>query len=414
MTALLWSSILLVLFTGPPKFRVRSAEAAAYGEIDVAAMIQLVVWVAAALFTAYQAYRHRDHLHPTKLHKLSVLVIVTMAISIAGSMAPGLTAFKTLQVATAFFFCWIYITRFGSEKFFQVVMIGSLLLCALVIAMLFIDPEAVLSYETSGEARLRGQAIYEVAHPALFGLILLITGMHNLPKIWRLPGGVLFGSALLFSVARIDWLAFATIIGMAVILKADIAGRKWAKAAFWLSPFAAAALLAFLSRMRDLDTLYADSERLGLWGYIILNSLDVSPWIGTGFISGSRLFGMEYSSTLASGHSIFVDALAGCGLLGLAALVILAAAMLRGALRLPSGGCGRLPFTVAAFTVAMLMISLVGAEIEATPFGVLFWGLVTIIAFSAEKAHAAEHPVVSTHALRPRRPGPARHSYRVT
>jgi O-antigen ligase len=379
-----WTLLLLLLFTGPPKFRVRSADAAASGDVDFAAMIQLAVWVLAALFTAYQLYRNREHLHFTTLHKLGLLVIGTMALSTVASMSPELTAFKTAQVATAFAFCWLYVVRFGTHKFFHGVMIGSLFLCGAVVALWFVDPSMVVLYEASGQARLRGQAVYEVAHPAVFGLILLLTGAHKLPRGLRLLSAILFGSALLLSVDRIDWLAFAVVVGIAVTLQVDIPGHKWAKMVVWLSPVGAVLLLSFLTRMRELDSLYTDSARLGLWAYIIGSALDASPWIGTGFISGSRLLGMEYSSTLASGHSIFVDALSGCGLLGLSALLALVIVMVKTSVGILRRTCDGLSFTAAVITIALLIISLVGAEIEATPFGVLFWGLLTALPASRD------------------------------
>ena len=375
-----WAVLLFLLFTGPPKFRVREADAAANGDLDLATLMQLTVGLAVGLFTLYQYIARRKQCHMTKLHWLAVGVIGTMAVSAINSLSPSLTAFKALQVAIAFMFCRLFIQLFSVERFLHVIMIGCLFLCAAVMVMWFFDPSSVVLIESTGEARLRGQAIYEVAHPALFGMVLLLSGVHTLSKTAQWVAAFLFGLALLFSVDRIDWLAFAVVIGLAAWLRPDISGRRLARALVWLSPFVAMALLSFLSSRRDLDSMFADSERFGLWAFLIANTLSTSPWIGTGFIAGSRLTGLEYSTPLPSGHSIFIDAFSGCGFIGLGALVILTLALWTSTIRLVRTNKHRAPFAVASLMLCLLLLSVVGAEIEATPFGVLFWGLVSALA----------------------------------
>jgi len=377
---IIWTVFLLLLFTGPPKFRVRSPDAAAYGELDFATIVQLIVWIVAALFTFYQFFVNRKRCQASKLHFLAAIVIGTMALSTFTSLAPSLTAFKAFQVAVAFIFCWLFIQLYGIERFLHVIMLGCLFLCAAVVVMWFLDPASVVTIESTGEARLRGQAVYEVAHPALFGLVLLLSGVHTLSKLAQWLAALLFGSALLFSLDRSNWLAFAFVVGLAAWLKPQISGRKWARAFVWLAPFAAMALLSFLSSKRDLDTLYADSERLGLWAFLIANTLETSPWIGTGFIAGSRLTGMDYTVSLPSGHSIFIDAFSGCGFIGLAALIFLVVALVAKAIRVLSKGTDKVSFALAGLMLSLLLVSLIGGEIEATPFGVLFWGLVSALA----------------------------------
>jgi len=307
-----------------------------------------------------------------------------MGISTITSLSPSLTAFKTIQVAIAFLFCRLFIQLFGVERFLHVIMWGCLFLCTAVVVLWFFDPDSVVLIESTGEARLRGQAIYEVAHPALFGLVLLLSGVHTLGKGLQWFAILLFGLALLLSLDRGDWLAFAVTIALAAWLKPDISGRRWARILVWLSPVVALALLSFLFGRRDLDSMFADSDRWGLWAFLVANTLATSPWIGTGFIAGSRLTGMEYTIPLPSGHSIFIDAFSGCGLLGLAALVVLVFGLLPKTMRLVSRSKNKVSFAVGGLVFCLLLLSLIGAEIEATPFGVLFWGLVSAVAFCVD------------------------------
>jgi hypothetical protein len=380
----IWTAFLFLLFTGPPKFRVRSPDAAAYGELDPGTVMQLIVWITIGLFTFYQFIAKRERRNTTGLHWVSFLVIGTMGISTFTSLSPSLTAFKTIQVVIAFLFCWLFIQLFGVDRFLHVIMWGCLFLCTAVVVMWFFDPDSVVLIESTGEARLRGQAIYEVAHPALFGLVLLLSGVHTLGKGLQWFAVLLFGSALLLSLDRMDWLAFAVTVALAAYLKPDIPGRRLARVSVCLSPVVAMVLLSFLSGRRELDSMFADSERWGLWAFLVANTLATSPWIGTGFIAGSRLTGMEYTIPLPSGHSIFIDAFSGCGLLGLAALLVLVFVLLPKTMRLVSRSKNKVSFAVGGLVFCLLMVSLVGAEIEATPFGVLFWGLVSAVAFSVD------------------------------
>ncbi|MCB7128703.1 MAG: hypothetical protein J3T61_04120, partial [Candidatus Brocadiales bacterium] len=51
------SVFFLLLFTGPPKFRFRDAEASLYGELDFASIMQILIWGVVGAWTGWQFVR---------------------------------------------------------------------------------------------------------------------------------------------------------------------------------------------------------------------------------------------------------------------------------------------------------------------------------------------------------------------
>lgn len=377
-----WTFCFLVLFTGPPKFRVRDADASLSGELDTATVVEIIVWAIGALFLVYQLFwsKHRKRLHFTRLHWIGLTVIGIMCLSGIVSISPLLTLFKAFQVLVAFLLSAAMIDRFGLEHFFRLVLIGSLVLCLLVTILYFIDASLVMELDSSGELRLRGRPIYEVCHPALFAIIISL-GLPSRITAFRIFILSFCGVLLLASLTRIDWLALAIILALVVWLQPDIPGRRLVNVGFLASPVIVVWALHFMFRSRELASWYDLSERGGLWAYIILTTLTTSPIWGNGFIAGSRLLGMDYMTTLASGHSLFIDMFAGCGLVGLIAFAILCTSLAWRAAVALLRGRDPMSFLTGGLFWALILIGCFGGDIEATPFGFLFWGLVAAMAF---------------------------------
>lgn len=378
------SILCILLFTGPPKFRIRDAEASLYGEFDLAIILNILVWLAGGLWVARRLWKARSEKRlRIKLfltHKFAAAVILFLGVSILVSLDREVTAFKVFQIAVALLFTSFFIEFYGVERFLDRLLWGTALLCAAIAVCVLAAPDLVLSTSETGFSRLRGEGIADAGVVAALGIILLFTTNRKLSLTAFILVSALFGGVLLLSLARIAWLAVGLFFAIALLKRPKIKSLKWVYV-FWA--FVAIAVLlgasGHLSMIRDPASASDLSGRLGLWAYLGTATLAQSPWLGLGYLAASREIGMAYDPMLGSGHSIFFDVFVGGGIITECFFVTLVVLLLAQAIKLLRKRNDSVSFAVASLTVAIVIIGAVGADIDSSPFGFIFWGLVTML-----------------------------------
>lgn len=378
------TAMFLLLFSGPPKFRIRSAEASLNGHIDFALLINILVWLAGGVWVAcrtWKAWRERrSRVQLFLTHKLAAVVVVLLGVSILVSLDRELTAFKVFQIIVSLLFTSFFVEWHGIDRFFNLLLIGCAALCSIIVICAAVAPDLVLFVTDTGYPRLRGEAIADAGVVAALGTILLFTSMRRLSLPTFLFLSALFGSVLLFSLARIAWLAVAVFFAIAVLKRPMIRTMKWVYA-FWgvVVVGLLAGAVGQMNMVRDPQSVSDLSGRLGLWAYLGTVTLGQSPWFGLGYLAASREIGMEYDPQLGSGHSIFVDVFVGGGLVTELAFLVLVIAMLVYAVKLLRRRRDAHSFAAACLMITVILIGSVGAGIDSTPFGFIFWSLVTTL-----------------------------------
>ena len=374
----------LLLFSGPPKFRIRSPEASLNGHVDFALLINILIWLAGGLWVAWRVWRawrdRRSRIHLFLSHKFAAPVVILLGISVFVSIDPQLTAFKVFQIIVALLFTSFFVELYGVDRFMNLLLIGSAVLCSLIVLCVAVAPDLVVFMTDTGYPRLRGEAIADAGVVAALGTILLFTSARRLSLPTFLFLSALFGSVLIFSLARIAWLAVAVFFAIAVLKRPAIRSMKWVYV-FWVivavGVFAGA--MGQLDMVRDPQSVSDLSGRLGLWAYLGTTTLGQSPWLGLGYLAASREIGMEYDPQLGSGHSIFIDVFVGGGIVTEIAFLVLVIAMIVYAIKLLRRKRDANSFGAACLMITVVLIGAVGASIDSTPFGFIFWSLVTLL-----------------------------------
>lgn len=374
----------LLLFSGPPKFRIRDPQASLNGQIDFALLLNMLVWLAGGLWVAcriWKAWREpRSRIRLFLTHKIAIAVVLLLGVSTFVSLDPELTAFKVFQIAVALLFTSFFIESYGVDRFLHLLLTGCAALCTIIVICAAVAPDLVVFATDTGYPRLRGEAIADAGVVAALGTVLLFTSARRLSLPSFLALSALFGSVLLFSLARIAWLAVAVFFAIAVLKRPAIHRMKWVYV-FWVLVGVAllAGAVAQMNVVRDPQTVSDLNGRLGLWAYLGTVTLSQSPWLGLGYLAASRSIGMEYDPQLGSGHSIFFDVFVGGGIVTEVVFIALVIAMIVYAIKLLRKKRDAESFGAACLLVTVVLIGAVGASIDSTPFGFLFWALVTML-----------------------------------
>jgi O-antigen ligase len=383
--------LFLLLFSGPPKFRIRDAAASLYGEVDLSIIVNVVVWGLGGAWVFYQLCRaysqKRLRLRLWLPQKIAVLAILLLGASTAVSLAPEVTAFKVYQILVAFLFTLIFAEWYGVETCLNRLLFGSSLLCAVVALLAFIAPDLVLATSETGFPRLRGQGITEVGFAATFALVLLLTTRRRLSKPVFISLGAFLAVVLFLSLARVGWVALGVFFALALVKRPKITTLPWVYF-FWISAAIglAAGLVTKVSDMRDPETVFTLSGRLGLWAFLASATLTRSPWLGFGYLAGTRDLGMQYDPELGSGHSIFFDVFVGGGILSLAVFLVLVVILAVKAVKLLREKTDAISFAVGSVFLVVLLFALIGEDIDSSPFGFTFWALVTMLPLLGSRA----------------------------
>ncbi len=378
--------LFLLLFSGPPKFRLRDPMASLYGEVDLAIILNIAVWGVGGLWVLCQLWGiysgKRPQLRLWLPQKLAALVILFLGISTFASLAPLVTAVKVYQILVAFLFTLIFVEWYGVEVCLNRLFLGSALLCVAIAVSVFVAPDLVLFTSETDFPRLRGMGITETGAVATFSVIFLMTTKRRMSKLVFVSLAAFFGGILFFSLGRIAWVTVCAFFALALLKRPQIRSLPWVYLFWVLAAVALAAGFADrISELRDPESIYTLSERLGLWAHFTTGTLTQSPWLGLGYLAGSRELGMQYDPLLGSGHSIFFDVFVGGGILSISVFLLLFIILSVHATKLFRERKDAVSFTVSSLFLMIFLFGFIGEDIDSSPFGFTFWCLVTMLPF---------------------------------
>ncbi len=373
----MWYLLFLLIFVGPPKFRIRDPEASLSGALDLPLLIQVFVYLLAGAFLAYQSWRTRSRLNFGASEKLAVAVLMSLAVSAFMSDYVGLSFFKTYQLWIMFWFGKLFVSKHGFEKTLRTMLVGHLILFASIILGILLVPEFTVYESETGFPRIRGTA---VAETGLVGPLLLALALSlNMRSKWLLTAGAT--ALTFFSLSRAAWIIAALLFIYVWLRKPHVWSRRLAATACVAGLFVIPLINwdAQLRRFRDPSEVTDLSERPEIWAYVVAAILDEAPWMGMGFGVGSRLLTGEIDPALGSAHSIFLDVLLAGGVVALALFIGLILAM--GWQSWQIARLSKHPFATAVVLSFLVIapVGLVGGEIDAPAFGPTLWLLASLI-----------------------------------
>jgi len=379
--------LFLLIYSGPPRFRIRDGEASLRGDLDWVVVLHILVWgLAGAWVLAQTRKRDRVKLILARLQlpqKLGLAMILCLAISAVISKAPALSAFKIYQMVVSLFFMLLFVERFGPRSCLKNIFWGTCLLCGAIAICAFLAPDLVwISSDFNPDpSRLRGDLIAPTGSVAAIAIILLLTGVR---RIWRVLSIALLGLFLGLLVLSLMRTAYLVILGFFVLV---LIKRPNAKSLNQLAYLAGGLALTFyaynwmphLSEYRDPQTLSSLSDRIGLWRYLSDITLTHSPWIGLGYYSASRIYGPEYNPGLGTAHSMFFEILLGGGVLSFVLFTALCLLLSVYAAYVLYKSRDRLSLTIASLFFASLIFGSMGDEIDSGPVAICFWYSVVVL-----------------------------------
>ena len=381
------SFLFLALMSGPPTFRDRDPYASLQGELDLAAQIQIGIWICGGLWILARLYSSvlRGRVLPAvnPAQALGALFITALTLSLWESPGFFLTAFTLGQFAVMLGFVWVFTHRFGTSACLRHLFIGVSVLALATVAALYLAPELV-SDGTGLETRVRGSNIADTGSVALIGLVLCLSGIPNLrgPVFW--VAFSLFGALLAASRTRSAYVALLVFLGIGFIY-----GQRLRVRALIL-PLAVLAVSVFLLDVassttdylvRDSESIETLSDRLPLWEYLTSVVMRDAPITGLGYYAASRVVATEYNPGLGNAHSAFFEVLLGGGVLGAALYLLFCASLAGFAVRLLRVASGQ-PSAVAAaglLSAALLIGFTSQSALHAGPLGFAFWSLTALL-----------------------------------
>jgi O-antigen ligase len=373
--------LFLLMFSGPPKFRIRDVEASLRGDVDWVVVLHILVWGLAGAWVLFHiGKRGRAKLLLKRLclpQKLGLAMILCLAVSAVISKAPALSAFKIYQIAVSLLFTQLFVDQFGHVSCLKRIFWGTALLCGVIAVCAYLAPDLVWigSDFNPDPSRLKGDLIAPTGPVSALAIILLLTGVR---KIWRVrPLALLslFLALLVFSLMRT---AYLVIIGFFVLVLIKRPNAKSLKQFACLASALALALYAYqclpsLSQYRQPQDVANLGDRIGLWSYLSNITVTQSPWLGLGYYSASRVYGPQYNPGLGSAHSMFFEILIGGGVLTFALFMALCIMLSVYAAYLLYRNRDRLSFAVATLFFASIIFGSMGDEIDSGPVAMCFW-----------------------------------------
>jgi len=389
------SLLLLLLFSGPPRFRERDVTASLKGQIDGVVIFHIVVWAIAGLWIFYQlrfgAQPGRKFVKLNSPQILGLALAAALSVSIFVSVSPALTAFKVYQILISLLFMTVFVRRYGIQETLKQLFLSSAVLCVALPAALLINPGMVLVTTETGAPRLRGDYIAGTEDVAILCLIFLLAEIQHLPRVAYGCLLILCCSLLIVSVSRSAYV-YLLVVFLLVLFKPppSKAFRRFA----WIFAITAAFVLCTnLSRLfeqfRDPHTVSTLSDRTGLWAYLAAVTLDKSPFVGLGYYSASRVYALEYNPGLGTAHSMFVETLLGGGIIAATILLFLCVMMLADAVRVFRLGNTNVTFLVGVLCLLTLFSGVLGATLDSGPTAITFWSLAAILPILKSSVNAS-------------------------
>ncbi|MGB7844231.1 MAG: O-antigen ligase family protein [Candidatus Acidiferrum sp.] len=373
--------LFLLVFTGPPKFRIRDPEASLRGDVDWVVILHIVVWGTAGAWVLYELARPGRVTRLAKrlslAQKLGLGIMLCLAVSAVISNAPIFSLFKIYQMAVTLLFVQIFVERFGYASCLKRIFWGTALLCGVIAVCAFLAPDAVwiASDFNPDPSRLVGYLIAPTGSVSVFALILLLTGVR---RIWRVVPLALLSMCLwllVFSLMRTAYLVMLGFVALALVKRPNAKALKqfaYVSGALALGSYAYQ-WLPKLSNYRQPEDVASLGDRLGLWSYLSNITLMHSPWLGLGYYTASRLYGPLYNPGLGNAHSMFFEILLGGGVLTFALFMALCIMLSVQAAYLLYKNKDRFTFAVATLFFAGLVFGAMGDDIDSGPVAMCFW-----------------------------------------
>jgi len=373
--------LFLLIFSGPPKFRIRDPEASLRGDMDWVVILHILVWGLAGAWVLCEVAKPGRVTRILKRlslpQKLGLTIIFCLAVSAVISNAPVFSLFKIYQMAVTLLFMQLFVQRFGHKSCLRQIFWGTALLCGVIAICAFLAPDVVwiASDFNPDPSRLKGDLIAPTGAVSTFAIILLLTGVR---KIWRVVPLSLLGlflGLLAFSLMRT---AYLVILGFFVLVVIKRPNAKSLKGLAYLAGAAAVTLYAYhwlpnLSNYRRPEDMANLGDRAGLWSYLSNITLTQSPWLGLGYYSASRIYGPQYNPGLGNAHSMFFEFLVGGGVLSLALFLTLCVTLCVYGAYLLYKNNDRFTFAVISLFFATLIFGSMGDAIESGPVAICFW-----------------------------------------
>jgi O-antigen ligase len=409
---------ILWLFFGPPVFRLaeRGAEASLEGSVDVWNVVRILWWLALGLLALIDLHRLRAHLRPFLrglgwLPVWSAAWLLALLASTAYSPSPVFTlsnaAMMVVLVVAALDLGLKLDTRaIAFDTVLRRLFGISVLLLAIATLAFFVAPELVGGGDAeTGVPRVRGGRVADVA---LLAQITFFVGYH-LANRARRANLVFYAIPLLLSPlfillaqTRAMYVSFFAAVLVFLVRAVPAFGRQHRHGLLATACFGAAGLFglavvegtaasaqgpltqATQFLVRDPASLQGLNSRGGLTAFL-LRRVGEQPW-GLGYSAGPRLallsspeelrtYGI-YEAFAGNAHSMYLEVLAGSGVVGLIAFVALLAWTAWRILRTP----GRPNLPVATLFVIVLLGG-VTESYGALPFAqasALLWILIAL------------------------------------
>jgi hypothetical protein len=375
------AALFLLILSGPPRFRIRDPEASLRGDMDWVVILHAVVWGLAGLWVVWQLGKRFQAGRPLLRLRLPQILGLAMLLALAGSTwrsdAPALTAFKVYQMLVSLLFTQIFAERFGVWTSLKTMLWGNALLCGAIAFCAFFVPGEVWTFSefNPDPSRLFGGRLAATGVVSMLAIILLLTGAR---KIWRvLPLTLLASFAAMLSVSLMRTAYITAFIFFALVLLKRPNIKPVRRLAYLLCAFLLL-LYAFgrfpnVNHFRNPETVSSLGDRVGLWRHLTAVTLSRSPWLGLGYYSASRVYGPEYNPGLGTAHSMFVEVLAGGGVLSFGLLTALCVTLSTYATRLLYAKRDRVSFATCSLLLACLLFGSMGEDIDSGPVAIGFW-----------------------------------------
>jgi hypothetical protein len=386
--------LFFMMFSGPPRLRIRDGEASLRGEIDWVVVLHAVVWAVAGLWVLYQIWKHLQANHPIPRfslpQKLGLAMVILLLISAVITRAPVLSAFKIYQMLVSLWFMHFFVRQFGRQWCLKKIFWASALLCVAVAIGAFLFPDLVwFSSDFDPEpSRLRGELIASTGIVSMFAIILLLTGVR---KMWRIVPVLflsLFLGLLALSQSRTAYAVALVLLALVLLKRPNVKPlRQFAYLVCILTAMLYVYhLLPSLSQYRDTESIANLDDRVGLWRYLASVTFTQSPWLGLGYYSASRVYGPEYNIGLGTAHSMFMEVLLGGGVASFVLLVAICAVLSAYAARLLYTRRDGFSFAASSLFIACLLFGFMGEEIDSGPVGICFWYCAAVLPWLCERA----------------------------
>jgi hypothetical protein len=370
---ILWCVFFVLLFSGPPKFRIREGGAGVTEALDLALILQVVIFIAAGLFLLVKGRRFRLSL----TQKIALLLLGTFFLSMFHSDYPAYTVFRSYQALVLFWFSAAFVQEFGVREHTKWMLWAGVLTCLCILACIPLNPEAVLEYSETGFPRLRGAGVAstgEVA-PLLFALSMTYR------EWFRWLFVTLSGVLAFLSLSRASWLSIVLIMLLISIVRPRVWSLRLSKIAIIGTALFAlfANFSGVIERFREPESVVDLTGRPIIWANVAETVWSGSRWLGYGHSAASRELTWDIDPALGSAHSIFMDALAGSGLIGLSVTTVLALVVLCGCWK--ASRTSKMPdtFAICALSMVVIGLGLVAGDVDTGPFAFVYWALPTLV-----------------------------------